>query len=95
MFWYIIFGVVVALGGTGAVLWWRQRGRKEEASHSCRCPKCDRKIRYPASQIGHYAYCPGCKHRVPLRDEEDDEGPRDQKPEGYHLRRRGDNAREA
>lgn len=35
-------------------------GRKEEPPHRCRCPKCQRKIKYTDAKIGQQAMCPGC-----------------------------------
>ncbi len=94
MFWFVVALLVVALGA-GAWFWWHNRGPRDKVYFTCRCPKCDRKIRYPASQVGHYAICPGCKHRVPLPDEDEEEegGHRDHRPAEYRLRRRMGNAR--
>ena len=90
MFWMAVLAAAAFVAG-GGWYWWRSRAPAEEARWTCRCPKCDRKIRYPASQAGHYAICPGCKHRVPL-PHEDEEGPREHKAEDYRVRRRTDNA---
>ena len=36
-------------------------GQKPEVLYHLRCPKCERKIRYRASQAGRFAQCPLCK----------------------------------
>ena len=91
MLWTILSVLAAAIAVAGAVLYWRRNTADGGARLDCRCPKCDRKIRYPASQAGHYAICKGCQHRVHLPYESEDGEPQ-KKVEDYRVRRKADNA---
>ena len=87
----LILLAVALLAAGAAYYWWRHHGTDDGARLDCRCPRCDRKIRYPASQAGHYAICKGCKNRVHLPYESEDGEPQ-KKIEDYRVRRKADNA---
>jgi hypothetical protein len=84
-----IIGAVIGLC-VGLIQWLRTRKTVEEEYFTCRCPNCDKKIRYPSSQAGHYAHCPQCRNRVPLPFHSEDEEDKKKRPkdEGYRVRRR-------
>src|SRR5262245_16492771 len=54
---------VVAVGGYARS---RVRAGRSRASHSWRCPRCDKKYRYPARLAGRLLPCPACKRPVTL-----------------------------
>jgi hypothetical protein len=58
----IVVGVIVlgiVLGG-GGYLFVRLRGPKEEPDYHFQCPKCRRRLRYKAKQVGRKGQCPQC-----------------------------------
>ena len=54
---------VVAVGGYARS---RALAGRSLASHSWRCPRCDKKYRYPARLAGRLVPCPACKRPVTL-----------------------------
>jgi hypothetical protein len=77
---------VVAVGGYVRS---RARAARPGACHSGRCPRSDKKFRYPARFAGRLAPCPACKRRLilPLAPQQPP-GARG-RVEGYTLRRKG------
>jgi hypothetical protein len=70
---YVIFGCILFLAFGGGYLMWRstaqyRKGRKREvATYRTRCPKCKRRVRYTASQIGRTVLCPTCRYTLQLK----------------------------
>jgi transcription initiation factor IIE alpha subunit len=61
--------VVVVLGAaailvTGVVLFLRRRGKEDDSFYHFRCPKCQRRLRYLARQVGHKGKCMNCNGDV-------------------------------
>jgi hypothetical protein len=54
-----VIAVLCGIGGVIVVL--RRRPKKEEPVFHFNCPKCRRRLRYRAGQIGHAGQCPQCK----------------------------------
>ena len=59
----LLGAAVVAVGGYARS---RVRAGRSLAPHSWRCPRCDKKFRYPARLAGRLAPCPACKRPVAL-----------------------------
>ena len=61
--------VLLALGGAVALavaVWAYLRFRipREEPFHHFRCPKCRRRLRYRARQVGHAGQCSHCGSKL-------------------------------
>jgi hypothetical protein len=63
LFILIVAVALLAGGGYGWFWWQQQRARRpqEQTYYHFRCPKCDRKLRYPTSRAGRKAVCTFCK----------------------------------
>jgi hypothetical protein len=60
----VILGVAAGLGA-GVFLVLRSRRSKEDDSiYHFRCPKCQRRLRYLARQVGHKGKCNHCSREV-------------------------------
>jgi DNA-directed RNA polymerase subunit RPC12/RpoP len=49
----------------GVVLvWWSRRPKGDDSFYHFRCPKCQRRLRYVARQVGHKGKCSNCSSEV-------------------------------
>jgi hypothetical protein len=55
----VVLGVAAALV-VGVVLFLRRRPKEDDTFYHFRCPKCKRRIRYQARQVGHKGKCSNC-----------------------------------
>ncbi len=69
---FVIFGCILFLMVGGGYLILRSTGfkfrrrKRDEPSFYTRCPKCKRKVRYAASQVGRTVLCPTCRWSMTL-----------------------------
>lgn len=59
----IVIGVVV-VGGVGVLLLMRRRKTEDDSFYHFRCPKCKRRLRYQARQVGRKGKCSNCASDV-------------------------------
>ncbi len=59
----VVLGVAAALA-FGVFVYLRGRPKREEAYSHFRCPKCKRRLRYLARQVGRKAKCSNCGNDV-------------------------------
>jgi DNA-directed RNA polymerase subunit RPC12/RpoP len=55
----VIVGVVLVLA-VGGYLFMRGRSREDENYYHFRCPRCKRRLRFQAKQVGHTGRCSNC-----------------------------------
>ncbi|HEY7313965.1 MAG TPA: hypothetical protein VH643_31740 [Gemmataceae bacterium] len=56
----ILIVAVVLVLGVGVILFLRSRTQPDEGFAHFRCPKCRRRLRYQARQVGHKGKCSNC-----------------------------------
>jgi hypothetical protein len=56
----VIVLIVAVAAVVGVAVYLRGRGGQEEAFSHFRCPKCRRRLRYLARQVGHKGKCSNC-----------------------------------
>jgi|YelNatPaOPRAMG01_1025707.scaffolds.fasta_scaffold181332_1 LPXTG-motif cell wall-anchored protein len=59
----MVFGVAACLVA-GVVLFRRRRSKEDDSFYHFRCPKCQRRLRYLARQVGHKGKCSNCSGEV-------------------------------
>ena len=55
----VVLGVAAVLV-VGVVLFLRRRPKEDDTFYHFRCPKCKRRLRYLARQVGHKGKCSNC-----------------------------------
>jgi hypothetical protein len=76
---------VVAVGGYAR---FSARAARSRERHSCRCPRCDKKFRYPEKFAGLVVPCPACKRPITLQAVEQHAPGAGRRLGGYKLRRK-------
>jgi hypothetical protein len=76
---------VLALGGYA---WWKLRRSGEPVPLSCRCPHCDKKVRYAVTQAGRVARCPACRRCLPLLAVQTKPATAEKPTAGYKVQRK-------
>lgn len=56
----VILVVLVLALAVGGYLFLRRRPKVDDAVYHFRCPKCKRRLRYQARQVGHKGKCSNC-----------------------------------
>jgi hypothetical protein len=59
----VILGVAASIA-VGVFVVWRRRPRVDDSFYHFRCPKCKRRLRYVARQVGHKGKCSNCNGDV-------------------------------
>jgi hypothetical protein len=61
----VVIAAVAAVVATGVVLLFvRLRNREDDSFYHFRCPKCKRRLRYLARQVGRKGKCSNCAGEV-------------------------------
>jgi hypothetical protein len=83
----LLLGGVVLLAA-GGLAWWHFQRQSAGAFHSCRCPHCEQKVRYPAARAGRHASCPSCRRQLTLPSVPQEAPPADGSDKGFRVGRR-------